>query len=294
MILGGIEAGGTKFVCVVGTGKGEILKRKVIPTTNPEETLNAVITFYRDQFIEGLGIASFGPVAVNPDHPRYGSILATPKAGWANTPILQILKDALGCPVAIDTDVNVAALAEAEKGKAWDVKTCLYLTIGTGVGGGYYDGELLHGRLHPEMGHILLPTGKDDFKGICPFHGNCLEGLISGPAIEARAGKKAQLLEEDSPIWDEVAETIAQGLVNFQMVLSPERIILGGGVMHQKHLFPRIHKAFYRLINGYLPFTEEEVECHIVSPGLGDDTGSVGALMLALKGLKQGQSAFEG
>lgn len=285
MILGGIEAGGTKFVCVVGTEKGEILERKVILTTTPLETLHAVIEFYQDQPIEALGIASFGPVAVDLDHPKYGSILATPKAGWANTPILQILQDALDCPAVIDTDVNVAALAESKKGNAWDVKSCLYLTIGTGVGGGFYNGELLHGRLHPEMGHILLPTGQDRFEGICPFHGNCLEGLVSGPAIEARAGKKAELIQEEDPVWDVVAETIAMGLVNYQMILSPERIVLGGGVMHQTHLFPRIHKAFYRLINGYLPFTEAEVERHIVSPGLGDDTGSVGALMLALAGV---------
>lgn len=286
MILGGIEAGGTKFVCVVGTEKGEILERRKIPTTKPDETLGAVIEFFKDKQIEGLGIASFGPVAVDPDHPKYGSILKTPKLAWADTPILHILKDALKCPAAIDTDVNAAALAEAKKGNAWDVKTCIYLTIGTGVGGGYYDGELLHGRLHPEMGHILLPAGEDGFEGICPFHGNCLEGLVSGPAIEARAGKKAEEIDEEAPVWDAVAKTIAQGLVNYQMVLSPERIILGGGVMHQCHLFSRIHKEFYHLINGYLPFTEEEVKHHIVSPGLGDDTGSVGALMLAVKSLE--------
>ena len=286
MILGGIEAGGTKFVCVVGTEKGEILERKVIPTTDPEETLNAVIEFFGGQSIEALGIASFGPVAVDPAHPNYGSILKTPKLAWADTPILHILQEALGCPAVIDTDVNAAALAEAKKGNAWDAKSCLYLTIGTGVGGGFYNGELLHGRLHPEMGHILLPTGLDGFKGICPFHGNCLEGLVSGPAIEARAGKKAALIEEEDPVWDVVAETIAMGLVNYQMILSPERIILGGGVMHQCHLFPRIHRAFYRLINGYLPFTEDQVKHHIVYPGLGDDAGSVGALMLALNSLE--------
>jgi len=286
MILGGIEAGGTKFVCVVGTEKGEILERKRIPTTTPDETLKAVIEFFQDKQIEGLGIASFGPVAVDPDHPQYGSILKTPKLAWADTPILHILTDALKCPAAIDTDVNAAALAEAKKGNAWDVKTCLYLTIGTGIGGGFYHGDLLHGRLHPEMGHILLPIGQDGFEGICPFHGNCLEGLVSGPAIEARAGKKAELIQEDDPLWNEVVNTIAQALVNYQMVLSPERIILGGGVMHQCHLFPRIHREFYRLINGYLPFTEDEVKHHIVSPGLNDDTGSVGALMLAVKSLE--------
>lgn len=286
MILGGIEAGGTKFVCVVGTEKGEILERKVIPTTDPEETLNAVIEFFGGQAIEALGIASFGPVAVDPAHPNYGSILKTPKLAWENTPILHILQKALACPAAIDTDVNAAALAEAKKGNAWDAKSCLYLTIGTGVGGGFYNGELLHGRLHPEMGHILLPTGSDGFNGICPFHGNCLEGLVSGPAIEARAGKKAELIQEDDPVWDVVAETIAMGLVNYQMILSPERIILGGGVMHQCHLFPRIHRAFYRMINGYLPFTKDQVKHHIVYPGLGDDTGSVGALMLALNSLE--------
>lgn len=286
MILGGIEAGGTKFVCVVGTEKGEILERKVIPTTDPDETLNAVIEFFGGQSIEALGIASFGPVAVDPAHPNYGSILKTPKLAWANTPILHILQEALACPAVIDTDVNAAALAEAKKGNAWDAKSCLYLTIGTGVGGGFYNGELLHGRLHPEMGHMFMPIGKDGFKGTCSFHGNCLEGLVSGPAIEARAGKKAELIQEDDPVWDVVADTIAMGLVNYQMILSPERIILGGGVMHQCHLFPRIHRAFYRLINGYLPFTEDQVKHHIVSPGLGDDTGSVGALMLALNGLK--------
>ncbi|BES63630.1 ROK family protein [Gottschalkiaceae bacterium SANA] len=283
MILGGIEAGGTKFVCVVGTEKGEILERKKIPTTSPEETLKEVIEFFKNKKIESLGIASFGPVAVDPAHPNYGSILKTPKLAWADTPILHILKEALNCPVTIDTDVNAAALAEAKKGNAWDVKSCLYLTIGTGVGGGFYNGQLLHGRLHPEMGHMLMPIGTDGFKGTCPFHGSCLEGLVSGPAIEVRAGKKAELIAKDDPVWDQVAETIAMGLVNYQMILSPERIILGGGVMHQCHLYPRIHKAFYRLINGYLPFTEDQVKHHIVSPGLGDDTGSVGALMLALE-----------
>lgn len=287
MILGGIEAGGTKFVCVVGTEKGEILERKKIPTTTPEETLMAVIEFFKGKQIESLGIASFGPVAVDPTHPNYGSILKTPKLAWSDTPILHSLKEALNCPVAIDTDVNAAALAEAKKGNAWDAKSCLYLTIGTGVGGGFYNGQLLHGRLHPEMGHMLMPIGKDGFKGTCSFHGNCLEGLVSGPAIEVRAGKKAELIEEEDPVWDQVAETIAMGLVNYQMILSPERIILGGGVMHQCHLFAKIHKAFYRLINGYLPFTEDQVRHHIVSPGLGDDTGSVGALMLALKGLEE-------
>jgi len=286
MILGGIEAGGTKFVCVVGTEEGEILVRKVFDTTTPEETLGAVIDFFEEYQLAALGIGSFGPVAINPDHPKYGSILETPKKGWEYTPILQILEKGLGCPVAIDTDVNVAALAEAEQGNARDIGSCLYLTVGTGIGGGFYNGDLLHGKLHPEMGHQLIPVAKDGFAGICPYHGNCLEGMASGPAIEARAGKKAQYLDERDPVWDQVAEAIAMGLVNYQMVLSPERIILGGGVMKQLHLFPKIQRRFYQLINGYLSLSKEELEEHIQPPGLGDQAGSLGTLLLAARVLE--------
>jgi fructokinase len=276
----GIEAGGTKFICGVGTGPSD-LRTAQIPTGEPGETIAAVIDFFRKSGGEDLtavGIGSFGPICTDPRSPSWGHITSTPKVTWRNTDLAGPIRAALGVPVGFDTDVNAAALGEARWGAAQGVNDFLYLTVGTGIGGGAIaSGRVVHGMSHPEMGHIRIPHDlkTDPFPGCCPYHGDCLEGLASGPAIQARWGKPAAQLPPDHPAWELEARYLALAVANFAFTLSSDRVILGGGVMRQAQLFPQIRSELAQLINEYMALPE------IVPPSLGDRAGVCGALVLA-------------
>jgi fructokinase len=286
-VYGGIEAGGTKFVCAVGTGPNDIRAIERFPTTTPEETFANVIRFFESgpAPVAALGIGSFGPVDPNPGSPTFGYITSTPKRGWAHVDFVGAMRKALGVPVAFDTDVNVAALGEHAWGAAQGLDTFLYLTVGTGIGGGgLVGGKPMHGLIHPEMGHLLLPRlPGDDFDGVCPYHGTCLEGMANGPALEARWGIRAENLPPDHPAWDVEAHYLAHAVVNYVYVLSPQRVILGGGVMKQQQLFPLIRHRVQELLNGYVqsPAILDQIDSYIVPPALGDRAGVLGALALA-------------
>lgn len=291
-IYAGIEAGGTKFVCAVGTGPEDIRSSVSFPTTSPEETLGRTIEFLRQQggasTLAAIGVASFGPVDLQPGSPTYGYITTTPKPGWANCDVVGALKQHFDLPVGFDTDVNGAALGEWRWGAAQGLDTFVYLTIGTGIGGGgMVNGKMLHGLVHPEMGHMLLRRDpeQDPFPGSCPYHAGCLEGLASGPALERRWGVRAETLPPDHPAWALEAHYIALGLVNLIVVLSPQRIILGGGVMQQPQVFPLLRTRVLELLNGYVqaPQILRGIEEYIVPPGLGSRAGVAGALALAMQ-----------
>ena len=284
---GGVETGGTKIVCAVGTGPGRIAAVERFPTTDPTETLDRIVQFYeRRQPIAALGVASFGPLDLRLDSPSFGSVAATPKPGWAGTNVRDELATALDVPVAIDSDVNGAALGEWRWGVAQGLDTFVYLTVGTGVGGGgMANGELIHGRNHPEMGHLLLPRApEDDFPGICPFHGDCLEGMASGPAIEARWGVSSREL---GPHLDRAvafeADYLGSAMMNLTLVLRPQRIILGGGVPKIPGLLDAVRGATTRKLAGYVddPLILSGLDDYIVRPGLGDEAGVLGAIALA-------------
>jgi fructokinase len=288
-VFGGIEAGGTKFVCAAGTGPDDILSEARYRTTLPEETLANAVAFFQelpqDQTPAAIGIGSFGPVDPDPSSPTFGHITTTPKPGWANTDVAGAFRQALGLPIGFDTDVNAAALGELRWGAAQGLDTFIYLTIGTGIGGGgLANGRLLHGLIHPEMGHIRVPRHpEDDYAGFCPFHGDCLEGLAAGPAIEGRWGSPGEMLPPDHPAWQMEAYYLASGLVNLILALSPQRIVLGGGVMSQEYLFPMIRSQVQTLLGGYLqsPAISERIDQYIVPAALGGDAGVLGAIALA-------------
>ena len=289
-LFGGIEGGGTKFVCAVGTGPDDVRAEVRFPTTTPAETLGRAIAFLREQqathgALAAVGIAAFGPVDVHRGSPTFGSITSTPKPGWANVPAVGIVQEALGVPVGFDTDVNGAALGEWRWGAARGLETFVYLTVGTGIGGGgMVNGRLLHGLVHPEMGHIPLPHDRqaDPYPGRCPYHGDCFEGLASGPAIADRWGRPAAELPPDHPAWELEADYLAQALCTFVCILSPLRIILGGGVMEQSHLFPRVRRKLRIHLGGYVQSSafEDGCERYVVPPALGGRAGVLGALAL--------------
>lgn len=285
-MLGAIEAGGTKFVCAVGDERGNIIDRLQIPTTVPEETMTEVIGFFKKHSLNAIGVGSFGPIDVNSESPNYGMITTTPKLPWRNYPIVQALKDAFSLPVGFNTDVNAAALGEATLGAAKGLDSCIYITVGTGIGAGaVVQGKLLQGLSHPEMGHILVRRHHNDkYHGKCPYHKDCLEGLAAGPAIEERWGKKGIDLVDQKEVWDLEGYYIAQALMQYILILSPKRIILGGGVMKQKQVFASIYKYLQELLNDYV--TLPELKTYIVSPGLGDHAGITGALLLAHQAVK--------
>ena len=259
MLIGALEAGGTKMVCAVGREDGSILEQVSIPTTTPEETVAGIVNYFKGKEIEALGVAAFGPVDVKPQSPTYGQILDTPKLAWRHFDLLGALKKELDVPMGLDTDVNGSCLGELTYGCAKGLDSVIYITIGTGVGVGVsVGGKLLHGMLHPEGGHILLSRHPEDPNGgICPYHKNCLEGFASGPSIEARWGKKAVELVDCPEVWEMESYYIAQALVNYIMILSPQKIILGGGVMHQEQLFPLIRKDVYKRQCMYLPISHK-------------------------------------
>ncbi|WP_029200307.1 ROK family protein [Oribacterium sp. NK2B42] len=285
MLYGALEAGGTKMVCAIGDENGKILEQISIPTVSPEETMPKIIDWFKDKNIEALGIAAFGPIDLNRKSPTYGSFTTTPKLKWANYNIVKDMRDALHIPIGFDTDVNGSLLGEITYGQAKGLTDAVYLTIGTGVGGGVMsNGKLVHGMLHPELGHMkLLPYEGDTYKGHCPYHGTCLEGMASGPAIEDRWGKKAIDLKDDAKVWDMEAFYIAQALCNIILITSPQIIILGGGVMHQLQLFPLIREKVREMLNGYLKTSElSDLDHYIVPASLNDDQGIMGCIKLAI------------
>jgi fructokinase len=290
-LYGGIEGGGTKFICAVGTGPGDIRAETRFPTTTPQETLTRVIAFFKEQErplggLAALGMASFGPIDPRQGSPTYGRVLPTPKPGWTGVDLVSMLNAAFEIPIGFDLDVNAAALAEWRWGALKECDPALYLTVGTGIGGGIMvDGKLIHGLLHPEMGHVLLPHDRevDPFPGSCPFHGDCFEGLATGPAMEKRWGQKAETLSVDHPAWALEAHYLSIALLDYILTLSPQRIVLGGGVMQQPQLFPMIHREVKTFLNGYVqsPQVLEHIEDYIVPPGLGGRAGMLGAIALA-------------
>ena len=296
-LYGGIEAGGTKFVCAVGSGPDEIVAEIRLPTESPDATLGRVIDFFRQQQeqheIAAIGVASFGPVDPEPESPSFGYITNTPKPGWAHTPVVPLLRDAFGLPVGFDTDVNVAALGEHRWGAARGVDTFVYLTIGTGIGGGGMgDGKLMHGLLHPEMGHIAIPHDweRDSFAGTCPFHGDCWEGLANGPALEARWGQPGETLPATHEAWQLEAHYLAWGVANIMMILSPKMVVMGGGVMEQEQIFPLVRRKVKSHLNGYIQSETvlKGLDDYIVPPALGSRSGVLGAIALAQQARERG------
>lgn len=286
MRIGGIEAGGTKMVCAVGDEKGELFERVTIPTRQPEETFEEMIRYFSDKQIEALGIGCFGQVDLNRSSATYGFITSTPKPGWKNTDVVGRFQKALSVPVGFDTDVNGAILGEVMLGAAKGCENAIYITVGTGIGVGVYvNGGLLHGLVHPEGGHILLAKHpKDTYSGKCPYHGCCFEGLASGPAIEERWGKKAELLADEMNVWELESYYIAQAITNYILTYSPQKIILWGGVMHQNQLFEQIRAKVPELLSGYIqhPAVTEKIADYIVPPALGDNPGILGAIQLGV------------
>jgi fructokinase len=289
MRIGAIEAGGTKFVCGIGNDRGEIEERVSFPTERPETTMPRVLDYFRDKRVEAFGVGSFGPINADPLSPEYGRITTTPKPGWAGYPVLDALKQEFDVPFGWDTDVNAAALGEATWGAAKGLDSCIYYTIGTGVGAGVYaEGKLVHGLVHPEAGHVLVRRHeRDGFEGCCPYHGDCLEGMAAGPAIEKRWGVKGSELPADHPAWEIEAYYIAQAVAGAVLLLSPKKVILGGGVMHQLQLFPLIRAEVLKILNGYVqsPAILREIDSYIVPPGLGDNAGLLGSVALGLRAL---------
>ena len=288
-VFGGIEAGGTKFVCMLGTGPDNVIDQSVIPTTSPEETLEGVAGFFVEASLginlAAVGIASFGPIDPDPRSSGYGRITTTPKPGWRDTNIVGVLKGALGVDVGFDTDVNGAALGEGTWGAGRGADPLLYVTVGTGVGGGaIVGGNPIHGMLHPEMGHLPVRLHPDDsFEGACTFHGQCLKGMVSGPALAVRLGNSPDLVGADDPAWGFTAEYVAQGLLAMAYVLSPQRIVLGGGVMNHAGLRERVQKRIVDLNNQYVavPQLGVDIDRYVVAPGLGTRSGVLGALEIA-------------
>ena len=290
--FGAVEAGGTKFSCILGSGPDHILSECTILTTTPDETLSQVIEFFTKttEPISAIGIGSFGPVELDQSSRLFGHITNTPKPGWQNADLVGIIGRALKVPIFFDTDTNVAGLAERKWGNAQSLDYVLYVTVGTGIGGGFIiNGKPLHGLLHPEMGHMRIPHDReqDPFLGACPFHGDCLEGLASGPAIHKRWGTPGEFLPSDHPAWTLEARYLATGLVNLICALSPQRIILGGGVMRQRELYDEIRIKMKDLANRYFGHAqfEDKISEYVVPPKLGGRAGVLGALALAEAGV---------
>lgn len=293
--FGAIETGGTKTLCAIGNVHGEWLAQDTFPTTSPEDTLDHCIRFFakhRSQWpISSAGLASFGPLDLDPASEYYGHITTTPKAGWRDYNVLGQLRQDLRLPIRMDTDVNAAALAEQRWGAGRGCDPVVYITVGTGVGGGLMaNGHAVHGLVHPEMGHMRTPRLEDDFfPGICPFHGDCIEGLCSGPAIAARAGQPAENLTPDDPVWQFTAHYLALFASNLILTLSPQRLIFGGGVMQHSQLLDLIRRDVQRQLNNYLRHQHLQLDPGqlIVTPELAGQSGLCGALALAMDELDQ-------
>ena len=292
MRLGALETGGTKMVCSIGDEQGHLFDRASFPTKTPAETMPLLIDYFKGQHIEALGIGGFGPLDLNPASPTFGNITTTPKLQWCNYPLLRDLRDGLGVPADIDTDVGAAALAEYEMGAARGLNSMIYVTVGTGVGGGVIvNGKLVHGMVHPEMGHLILRAHPKDPTpdGFCPYHKGCIEGMTAGPSFEKRWGVSSKDLPRDHIGWEIEAYYLAQMCVNAILMLSVEKIVLGGGVMQQDFLFPMIREKTLELLGGYV--ADDRVLNHIdeliVPPGLGVNSGVTGALLLAARAARR-------
>ncbi|HZG85826.1 ROK family protein [Paenibacillus sp.] len=292
MYIGAIEAGGTKIVCGIGTASGEIIDRIAFPTDRPDGAMARIEAFFKEKPIAALGVASFGPIDLDPASPTYGSVTTTPKPGWSGFDFVGALRRAFPVPIGWDTDVNAAALGEATWGAAAGLASCVYYTVGTGIGVGVYaERRLVHGLVHPEGGHVWPRRHEQDrYEGNCPYHGDCLEGLASGPAIERRWQAKGSELPADHPAWEMEAHYLAQAVAGTVLLLSPGKVILGGGVMKQSHLFPMIREGVARRLNGYVSHeaVRERIDAYIVPPGLGDNAGLCGAVALGLNALGGG------
>lgn len=289
-LFGAVEAGGTKFLCAVGSGLQGVLASERIPTSAPAETFEAVMNFFDKAVavhgaMSAIGVASFGPIDNDPNSPRFGHVTQTVKPGWINVDMLGPLRDRFGVPVSFDTDVNGSSLGEARWGAGQGLDDFVYVTVGTGIGGGaIVGGKPLHGLVHTEMGHMRVPRHRaDDFEGVCAAHGDCLEGLASGPAIEARWGERAENLPAEHPAWRLQSHYLGQMCVNLTTILSPQRIILGGGVMHHDGLIDRVRDDFAAGFNDYLPTLEKAggLGRYIVPPALGDQSALYGAFTAA-------------
>jgi fructokinase len=290
-LLGAIEGGGTKFVCAVGHSPDRILENLVLPTRDPESTLQSVRHFFsaaeaKHGSIRAFGMASFGPLDLRRNSPTFGRVMATPKPGWSGTDLIGALRGQFSVPVAIAHDVAAAALAELTLGAGRDVKSVAYVTVGTGIGGGFAPTNCNGAQLlHPELGHLRVQRDPrdTDFKGVCPFHADCLEGLASGPAVVARWGAEMSRLEPAHPARAIIGNYLGQLAASIALMVSPERVILGGGVMSSGHLLPHIHNTARELLNGYIgPLNENgALERYICGAGLGNRAGLSGAMLLA-------------
>lgn len=287
--FGGVELGGTKVRCAVGSGPDDVVAEAWIATTAPEETLGRVTHFFASQAartpLAGLGVASFGPLDLDPRSAGFGHLTTTPKIGWRHVDLLTPLR-ALGTAVVLDTDVNGAALAEHRWGRGRDVATLLYVTVGSGIGGGVLvAGRPLHGLVHPEIGHVRVPhdRARDPFDGTCPHHGDCWEGLASAPALAARWGRAPEALPDDHPAWALEADYLALGLANAVLTVSPERVVLGGGVLRRAGLLPLVRTRLRAVLGGYVRSRalDEGIDDYLVAPALGDRAGVLGGLALA-------------
>ena len=288
-IYGGIEGGGTKFNCIVGNGPENIIAEARFPTTTPVETIGQVIEFFLPHVnqIHSIGFGSFGPFDIDPASPTFGYITTTPKPHWSNANVVDMLREKLNLPFVVDMDVVVAGLGEAKWGASKNDSHSLYLTVGTGIGGGYIiNGKPLHGLTPLEMGHIRLfhDFELDPFPGVCPYHGDCFEGLAAGPAVEKRLGQKGETVPDDHPFWELEANYIAQALVNYILSLAPQRIIIGGGVMQRSNMFPRVRSRVQDLLNGYISHEMilNGIDKYIVPPALEGRAGMLGAIALAM------------
>jgi fructokinase len=288
-LIATLESGGTKMVAALARGPGEILCRERIPTTTPGETISRLVAFFTQvsaelEKPEALAVGTFGPADLDPSSSTYGFITATPKPHWTQSDLLGPIQKALGVPAVFETDVAASLYGEATWGAAKGMKHAAYFTVGTGIGGAVMiDGEILHGIGHPEMGHMRVSRhSKDDFKGSCPFHVDCLEGMAAGTSMSQRWNLPAEELPVDHPAWEIEASYLAQACLNLLMIAPPERIILGGGVMHQEQLFPLVRAGLSRLLDGYLAYEQlrGSLADFIVPPALGDDAGVLGCVAL--------------
>lgn len=293
-VYGAIEAGGTKWVCAIGTSPDDVRALERFPTTTPEHTLDRAIGFLRSEGaahggMRGLGVACFGPIDLHPDSSRYGTITSTPKPGWADAAVVAPLREALGVPVAFETDVGGAAVGEWRWGAGRGVEDLVYMTVGTGIGGGVISGgRMVHGLVHPEIGHIPVrhDRARDPFEGTCPYHGDCLEGLASGTAMAARWGCPAEELPPDHEAWELEADYLAELVQTLVCILSPGRIVLGGGVLTGGSLLEAVRSRALERLGGYVrtsALTPEGIGGYVVAPGLGDRSGVLGALALAMR-----------
>ncbi len=288
--LGAIEAGGTKFLCAVGLDPWQVFDRVTIPTSDPATTMGTVLDFFgaaidRHGPIDAIGIASFGPVELRQGLDRHGFITATPKAGWSGTDVAGPIRRAFGLPVGFDTDVNGAALGEGRWGAGRGLSSFVYITVGTGIGGGaVVNGRILHGMVHPEMGHLSIGRWDgDDFPGVCPYHGDCLEGMAAGPALEARFGARPEELDDArlKAAVEVVSRYLAAGLRNLVYALAPARVIVGGGVSLLPGLFPALRQCLEDALGGYPGLPEHRDATFVVPPELGAEAGIAGAFVLA-------------